>query len=62
MPTEDALSQPEQPWQPGPNDLPFTTHLINPHGDRAVEITDVSPGHRERAVRVHAAQKQSGRP
>jgi hypothetical protein len=28
------LSQQEQPWQPGPNDLPFTTHLINPHGDR----------------------------
>ncbi|MEV5689353.1 hypothetical protein AB0L68_40335 [Streptomyces sp. NPDC052164] len=28
------MSQPEQPWQPGPNDLPFTTHLINPHGDR----------------------------
>ncbi|ROQ78244.1 hypothetical protein EDD95_4842 [Streptomyces sp. CEV 2-1] len=28
------MNQPEQPWQPGPNDLPFTTHLINPHGDR----------------------------
>lgn len=28
------MSQQEQPWQPGPNDLPFTTHLINPHGDR----------------------------
>ncbi|MFF1446373.1 hypothetical protein [Streptomyces sp. NPDC058295] len=28
------MSQQEQPWQPGPNDLPFTTHLISPHGDR----------------------------
>jgi hypothetical protein len=40
MPTEDALSQPEQPWQPGPNDLPFTTHLINPHGDRHLGFND----------------------
>ncbi|WP_199546318.1 hypothetical protein [Streptomyces sp. N35] len=28
------MSQPEQPWQPRPHELPFTTHLINPHGDR----------------------------
>ncbi|MDI5969431.1 hypothetical protein POF50_008765 [Streptomyces sp. SL13] len=35
------LSQPEQPWQPGPNDLPFTTHLINPHGDRHLGFNDV---------------------
>ncbi|MFF2013928.1 hypothetical protein ACFVWY_33360 [Streptomyces sp. NPDC058195] len=28
------MSQPEQPRQPGPNDLPFATHLINPYGDR----------------------------
>ncbi|MFI5808921.1 hypothetical protein [Streptomyces sp. NPDC051561] len=28
------MNLPEQPWQPGPNDLPFTLHLINPHGDR----------------------------
>ncbi|MFD9603841.1 hypothetical protein [Streptomyces sp. NPDC059970] len=28
------MSQQEQPWQPGPSDLPFTTHLIDPHGDR----------------------------
>ncbi|MCX4774945.1 hypothetical protein OG322_40375 [Streptomyces sp. NBC_01260] len=35
------MSQPEQPWQPGPNDLPFTTHLINPHGDRHLGFNDV---------------------
>ncbi|GFN09736.1 hypothetical protein GCM10010298_70490 [Streptomyces microflavus] len=34
------MSQPEQPWQPGPNDLPFTTHLINPHGDRHLGFND----------------------
>ncbi|MFF8919096.1 hypothetical protein ACF08M_38830 [Streptomyces sp. NPDC015032] len=34
------MSQQEQPWQPGPNDLPFTTHLINPHGDRHLGFND----------------------
>ena len=29
------------PWQPGPNDLPFTTHLINPQGDRHLGFNDV---------------------
>ncbi|MEV6133656.1 hypothetical protein AB0M05_43800 [Streptomyces violaceusniger] len=30
------MSQPnqEQPWMPGPDDMPWTTYLINPHGDR----------------------------
>jgi hypothetical protein len=28
------VSQPEQPWMPGPGDLPWTVHLINPQGDR----------------------------
>lgn len=34
------MSRPEQPWQPGPNDLPFNTHLINPHGDRHLGFND----------------------
>ncbi|MEU6672454.1 hypothetical protein [Streptomyces sp. NPDC046727] len=34
------LSQPEQPWQPGPNDVPFTTRLISPHGDRHPGFND----------------------
>ncbi|MFC8668551.1 hypothetical protein [Streptomyces sp. NPDC057199] len=34
------MSQPEQPWHPGPNDLPFTTNLINPHGDRHLGFND----------------------
>jgi hypothetical protein len=37
---EDTLSQQEQPWQPGPKDLPFTTSLINPHGDRHLGFND----------------------
>ncbi|MFC9930041.1 hypothetical protein [Streptomyces sp. NPDC127190] len=32
--------QPEQPWQPGPNDLFFTTHLISPYGDRHLGFND----------------------
>ncbi|NVK80290.1 hypothetical protein [Streptomyces morookaense] len=35
------MSQPEQPWQPGPDDLPFTTHLTNPHSDRHPGFNDV---------------------
>lgn len=35
------MSQQEQPWEPGPKDLPFTTHLINPHGDRHLGFNDV---------------------
>lgn len=40
LPTEDTLSQPEQSRQSGPNDLPFTIHLINPHGDRHLVFSD----------------------
>lgn len=34
------MSQPEQPWTPGPSDLPFTTCLINPEGDRHLGFND----------------------
>jgi len=36
----DMLSQQEQPWQAGPEELPFTTHLVNRHGDRHLGFND----------------------
>lgn len=34
------MSQPERPWVPDPHDLPWTTHLLNPHGDRHLGFND----------------------
>jgi hypothetical protein len=36
------VDEPEQPWIPGPADMPFTITLLNPHGDRhlAFDTTD----------------------
>lgn len=34
------MSQAEQPWMPGPDDLPWTISLINPHGDRHLGFDD----------------------
>ncbi|MFC4034741.1 hypothetical protein ACFO3J_25205 [Streptomyces polygonati] len=34
------MSQQEKPWQPGPGDMPFTTNLINPHGDRHLSFNE----------------------
>ncbi|HEY3683568.1 MAG TPA: hypothetical protein VGL93_11035 [Streptosporangiaceae bacterium] len=34
------MSQTEQPWMPGPDDLPWTFSLINPHGDRHLAFND----------------------
>lgn len=34
------MSQTEQPWMPGPADIPWTTALINPHGDRHLALND----------------------
>lgn len=34
------MSQPERRWMPGPGDLPWTTHLINPQGDRHLGFCD----------------------
>lgn len=34
------MSQPEQPWRPGPDDIPWTTALLNPHGDRHLAFND----------------------
>ena len=34
------MSQPERPWMPGPNDLPWTMSLINPQGDRHLGFND----------------------
>ena len=28
------MNETEQPWIPGPDDMPFTITLLNPHGDR----------------------------
>ncbi|MGC1734639.1 MAG: hypothetical protein WA731_18640 [Pseudonocardiaceae bacterium] len=41
-PDHDPLTtQPEQPWMPGYDDLPpWTTFLINPHGDRHLGFND----------------------
>jgi hypothetical protein len=34
------MNQPERPWIPGPADMPWTTTLINPHGDRHLGFND----------------------
>ena len=34
------MTQPEQPWAPGPEDIPWTFALINPHGDRHLAFND----------------------
>ncbi|MGH3379212.1 MAG: hypothetical protein ACRDP6_31225 [Actinoallomurus sp.] len=34
------MTQPEQPWMPGHDDIPWTVALINPHGDRHLALND----------------------
>lgn len=34
------MSQPEQPWIPGPNDIPWGVCLFNPHGDRHLAFNE----------------------
>lgn len=34
------MSQSEHPWSPGPDDIPWTVALINPHGDRHLALND----------------------
>ncbi|MET9340305.1 hypothetical protein [Nonomuraea sp. NPDC003804] len=34
------MNQAEEPWMPGPEDMPWTVNLINPHGERHLGFND----------------------